>query len=194
MRILFLSSGYNYNNPTKCGAPPTCTCCPDDWWHVSDEDHRGRVLMTEGTVPLGLNHQQWHLFHDGAPGGRCWFLPVVCMWPPLHVSVCMLCPILIPQRTSAVSLAPQSITPCAVLVASWAAASHTRPWCPSTWSSAACRLVWEARPPHDRRQGDGATSGWWWQHGCWHILRCSACRQPGWLHAYKAFKQHFYQQ
>lgn len=32
---------------------------------------------------------------------------------------------------------------CAALGASWAAASHTQQWCPSTLSSAVCRFVWK---------------------------------------------------
>lgn len=79
-----------------------------------------------------------------------WFWFGVDFCPVLHVTLhvaCMLCvPSLLPQRKSAASLAPQSTMPCVVLGVSWAAASHTQQWCPSTLSSAACRFVWKLNP------------------------------------------------
>lgn len=59
---------------------------------------------------------------------------------------CACCvPSLLPQRMSAASLAPQSTMLCVALGVSWAAASHTQQWCPSTLSSAVCRFVWKLK-------------------------------------------------
>lgn len=69
-----------------------------------------------------------------------WCCVLFCMWPCMLLVRCV-SPSLLPQRMPAASLAPQSTMPCVALGVSWAAASHTRQWCPSTLSSVACRFV-----------------------------------------------------
>ena len=125
-------------------------CFPNKWWHVSGRATcNGRVLTLTSDCPqmghgktvlnkgLVLFFPQCRLFHYMA---QVLIFVLCCMWPcMLHVCV----PSLLPQRMSAASLAPQSTMPCVALVVSWAAASHTQQWCPSTLSSAVCRFVWK---------------------------------------------------
>lgn len=76
----------------------------------------------------------------------------VCVWadpgatPPQHVKCGVVmhehvCSLTSQSRQTAVSSARGNTTPSAGSGASWAVVSHTRPSCPSTWSSAGSRSV-----------------------------------------------------
>lgn len=114
-------------------------CDPNKWWHVSVRvTYSGRVQELNQTVHRCDIERE--LFHYMALVWY-WFFVLCCMWPCMLHVCCV--PSLLLQTISAVSLAPQSTMPCVALGVSWAAASHTQQWYPSTLSSAVCRFVWK---------------------------------------------------
>lgn len=123
--------------------------CSNKWWHVGDrgiimEGYRHWIETVSGCDLRGEKRNLRLLSIVAVPS-------IICLWcvdscPVLHVilhAACLFVPSLLPQRTSAASLAPQSTMLCVALGGSWVAASHTQQWCPSTLSSAVCRFVWK---------------------------------------------------
>lgn len=107
----------------------------------------GGMFVTEPSIREGSRRwadtypPQRRQLHYAAPVWW-WF----CFCPVLHVTLHVACRVSPPSplpQTPAASLAPLSTMPCVGLGVSWAAASHTQQWCPSTLSSAACRFVWK---------------------------------------------------
>lgn len=191
-RIPYFSPVVPIKTISKCGAPPTCTCCPDDWWHVSDGGHHGRVLLPAAAFADGRGFNSLKVEPPAVASlprwSSKWSLLILHVTPPARVlSACCV-----------QSLSHRGNQLCVRLLK---VLRPVRLWRhpelrPHAHGRGAPRpgqvppAGWYEKPDPHRRRGDGATSGpLRRQHACQHILRSGARRQPGWLRACKALFQ-----